>query len=278
MNNVLKFIIKNNFILLFVVLEIFALSIFFSANNYQSTKVMRLHNRVAATFYKHVSSVESFFNLRNENKMLRAENAELYKKLKSSQYICDTSEYSITDTLYKQQYTYVPARVIYNSIDKHNNFIMLNKGKNDNIEKDMAVISPLGAVGIVVSVSDNFCLVMSLLNTSFRLSCKLLNSDEIGSVSWDGRHYKKGLLTDIPFHVEINVGDTVVTSGYSYSFPKGIMVGTVTDYSATDNSHFYTATINYSVNYGSIGSVYIINNLMIQELQKLDSIKNTLIN
>lgn len=119
---------------------------------------------------------------------------------------------------------------------------------------------------------------MSLLNTSFRLSCKLLNSDEIGSVSWDGRHYKKGLLTDIPFHVEINVGDTVVTSGYSYSFPKGIMVGTVTDYSATDNSHFYTATINYSVNYGSIGSVYIINNLMIQELQKLDSIKNTLIN
>lgn len=146
---------------------------------------------------------------------------------------------------------------------------MLNKGKRHGIEHDMAVISPNGIVGTVVSVSDNFSWVMSVLNKHSKVSARIDRLGQMGTVLWQGQNPDKGSLTDIPVHVKVIKGDTIYTSGFSHIFPEGVMVGTVETIKVKEGDHFYDIGFKWSADLNGLSHVYIVKNLFREEQVEL---------
>jgi len=237
---------------------------------YQSSTLLHAASRATGRFYTSISNATDYINLRTTNEQLANENAIL-RQMKGVSFLKnDTNTYWVNDTLFKQQYKYIVSKVIHNTVGKRNNYIMLDKGSNSGIQKDMAVITSNGIVGTVVNVSENFSWVMSLLNKHTRISGRITKNDQMGTIVWNGIDHQYGTLTDIPAHVKIVKGDTIVSSGYSYIFPAGIMIGTISDFRVEHGDHFYTIPFKYSVDFNALQYVYVVKNLMKVEQELLE--------
>lgn len=270
MRNLLAFIIRYHVFLLFLLLESIALILLVNSTYYQRSMLQSTGNSVSGRFYSSVSNVSEYLKLRRTNELLATENA-LLRQMKGISFLkTDTNTFWVQDTLYKQQYTYMVARVIYNTVGKRNNYIMLNKGRRHGIDKDMAVITSNGVVGTVVNVSDNFAWVMSILNRQTKLSGRIKKNNQMGTVVWNGMDHSYGTLTDIPAHVKIAKGDTIVTSGFSYIFPANLMLGTIQDFRVEQGEHFYIIPFKFSVDFNSLDYVYVVRNLLKDEQEKLE--------
>lgn len=270
MRNIITFIIRYHFLLLFVVLEIIAFTFLVNSTYYQRSAILGTGNAISGRFYHSVSSITDYLHLKQANEDLVIENSILRKVANTSFLKNDTNSFWVEDTIYRQQYNYIVARVIHNTVGKRNNFIMLDKGSKSGIKKDMGVITSDGVVGTVVSVSDHFAWVMSLLNKHSRISARITSNDQVGTVLWNGIDHNLGTLTDIPAHVKIAKGDTIVTSGFSYVFPSGVMMGTIEDFRVEQGDHFYTIPFKFSVDFNSLQHVYVVMNLLKDEQQELE--------
>jgi len=270
MRNILVFIIRYHFLLLFVLLEFFSISLLVNSTYYQSSVILKAGSRLTGSFYTSVSNTTDYFKLATTNEHLANENA-LLRQMKGVSFLRnDTASFWVNDTLYRQQYKYIVSKVVLNTVGKRNNYIMLDKGSRSGIKKDMAVITSNGIVGTVVNVSENFCWVMSMLNKQTRISGRILKNDQMGTIIWNGIDHLYGTLTDIPAHVKIAKGDTIVSSGFSYIFPAGIMIGTITDFRVEQGDHFYTIPFKFSVDFNALQYVYVVNNLMKDEQESLE--------
>jgi rod shape-determining protein MreC len=270
MRNILVFIIRYHFLLLFLLLEFFSITLLINSTYYQSSAILKAGSRVTGRFYTSISNTTEYLKLRTTNEHLAQENA-LLRQMKGVSFLRnDTASFWVNDTLYKQQYKYIVSRVVLNTVGKRNNYIMLDKGSRSGIQKDMAVITSKGIVGTVVNVSENFCWVMSLLNKHTRISGRISKNNQMGTIVWNGVDHLYGTLTDIPAHVKIAKGDTIVSSGYSYIFPAGLMIGTITDYRVEQGEHFYTIPFRFSVDFNALQYVYVVKNLMKDEQESLE--------
>ncbi len=269
MRNILVFLIRYHFLLLFLLLEIFSITLLVNSTYYQSSAILKAGSRVTGNFYNSVSNATDYLKLRTINEHLARENA-LLRQMKGVSFLKnDTNSFWVNDTLYRQQYRYIVAEVVLNTVGKRNNYIMLDKGSRSGIAKDMAVITSNGIVGTVVNVSENFCWVMSLLNKHTRISGRIIKNNQMGTVVWNGVDHLFGTLTDIPAHVKIAKGDTIQSSGYSYIFPAGLMIGTITDFRVEQGDHFYTIPFKFSVDFNALQYVYVVKNLMKAEQDSL---------
>jgi rod shape-determining protein MreC len=269
MRNIFRFILRYHFILLFVILEVVSFSLMVNSTFYQRSAILGIGNRMSGKVYNAFSDFTNYLKLRKTNELLATENARLRHYGEESYIKTDTASFWKKDTLYKQQFSYIVAKVIDNSVGKRNNYIMLNKGKLHGIERDMAVITSKGIVGTVISVSDNFSWVMSVLHRQTKISCKITSNNQMGTLIWQGIDHTTGTLTDIPAHVKLRRGDTLVTSGYSDIFPAGIMAGTILDYRVEQGEHFYVIPFRFSVDFNSLDYVYVVKNLMKEEQENL---------
>jgi rod shape-determining protein MreC len=270
MKSLLKFILTFHFFILFLILEALAIFLVIQYNVYQRAGFLNTASSVTGYVYEISSSVTSYLSLKEANEQLIAENAYLHNILKSS-YQNDKVEFiSVKDSLYTQQYIYTPALVINNSSNKQTNYITINRGRKHGVKPDMGVICPTGVIGVVRNVSDHYSLVISLLNTNLKISAKVKRSGYFGSISWDGGDYQYASLTEIPFHVKVHQGDTIVTSGYSTMFPEGIMLGTIDTFNAGKGNSFYDIRVRLSTDFRSLSNVYVIINLLKEEQLKLE--------
>ena len=270
MRNLLAFILRYSFLLVFLLYESISLALLVNSTYYQRSVIQNAGNSLTGRFYSSVSNISEYLKLRRTNELLATENS-LLRQMKSFSFLkTDTSSFWVNDTLYKQQYKYIVARVIHNTVGKRNNFIMLNKGRLQGIDKDMGVITSNGIVGTVVNASENFAWVMSVLNKQTKISGRISKNNQMGTVVWNGIDQRFGTLTDIPAHVKIAKGDTIVTSGFSYIFPAGIMLGTIQDFRVEQGEHFYVIPFRFSADFNSLDYVYVVKNLFKDEQQKLE--------
>jgi rod shape-determining protein MreC len=265
MRHILAFIWKHSFFFLFLVLEVLSITLLVNKSYYQRAVITNLTDGFTGSVYKVYSSVTGYFNLKEENERLAMENSMLWQSLKQGLLTTDTTSTTLVDTLNRQTYKYTVAKVISNSSNSRNNYLMLNKGKRHGITPDMAVINPQGIVGTVVSVSDNFSWVMSALNKHAKISARINRLNQMGTVVWFGTNPALGSLTDIPVHVKVAKGDSIYTSGFSYIFPEGIMVGTVKDIMIREGEHFYDIDFEWAADFNSLTYVYIVKNLFREE-------------
>jgi len=260
MRNLLRFIVRHNFIIIFIFLEILAFILLIQSNKFHRAKYVNFTYSIAGGFSKAFVNIKEYVSLREENRKLIEENNKLYNLLKSSYRTTTFNAVPANDTTYKRIYLYIDAKVINNSTNKQYNYITLNKGRNHGIEPDMAVVSDKGIVGIVKDVTNNYASILSLLNRKFKVNGKIKRNDYFGPLSWIGKGHTKAILTDIPHHVEILVGDTIVTSGYSAIFPEGYMIGIASSFKLK-GGNYYEIKVDLATDFKNLSNVQVVKNL-----------------
>lgn len=269
MRSLINFLIRFGNILLFLILELAAFYMLGSGLTFHNIRLTKVFNSTEAAIEKKVSGANEYFSLRETNKLLSRENERLRNELERIYSDPEINVFSVTDTIYRQQYVYRQARVVNNSVNKQKNYITLDKGNLNGVHEDMAVISPDGVVGIVVEAGKTYSRAMSVLNLEFRLSARLRRNGYFGSLSWDGVSDNRLILNEIPNHVDVSVGDTVETTGFSAVFPEGIMIGTISDYDNT-RGDFLDIRVRPSSEFRKLSNVYIIANLQKEDQRVLE--------
>ena len=270
MRNLVSFIWKHSNFVLFLLIEFFCFYLLFQNSFYQRASFISSSNVVVGNVFTTVNSTREYFNLKETNEMLAHENALLHTASKAAFAKMSTKETAVSDSVFHQQYIFVNARVVNNSVNKRNNYLTLDIGSKQGIKPEMAVISSNGIVGITKAVSENFTSVLSVLNKDAKISAKIKKNNYFGSLNWEGGNYLKGTLTDIPTHVKIVKGDTVVTNAFSAIFPENIMIGFIENYETKPGDNFYTISVRFSTNFKNVAHVYVVKNLMKDEQQKLE--------
>ncbi|SEG04782.1 rod shape-determining protein MreC [Parabacteroides chinchillae] len=267
MRKLLDFLVRKRHWFLFLLLEVLSLILIYHNNAYQRNIMFSSANVVTGHIASVSGYVTSYLNLREINKELLERNGQLELQMLEMQdrldmMMADTVAFAgfAPDSTEQFPYSCVMAEVVNNSVTHLSNYITVNKGRKDGIDRDMGVVSERGVVGIVSAVSDHFAVVIPLLNPKFRLSCKVLGSSYFGSLSWNGRNSRYANLDELPRHVQFDKGDTIVTSGYSAVFPAGIIVGTVSDFKKQHDDNFYSLEVLLATDFQALNDVRIIKN------------------
>ena len=260
MQSIINSIVKNRNLIIYLILSFISFSFLYNNSSLHFNEFGKISTYLSATSSKFSSSINSYFNLKSENEKLINENLQL-KKMESKYRFTQINE----DTLKSIN----SAKVIVNSINKNKNIIIIDKGKLDNINLEMGVISSEGVVGIVKSVTNNYASIISLLNTDLKLNAILKNSSTIGSVTWDGLNARILKLNDIPLSSSLKVGDTVVTGGMSFYFPKGVPIGRIINYDNNSLEGYYEIDIEAFNDFSSLSNLYILNRTDNNEIQSL---------
>lgn len=245
-----------------------------SNNSFQRTAYISASNGATAGLHSNISELADYFNLKDENKKLAQENSLLRSQLKQSNLWHNDTLTEVNDTSKIQFYTYIHSQIISNSFQNRDNYIILNKGSNSGVEVEMGVISSNGVVGIVNSVSENFCTVISVLHSKSAIDATITSNLYTGTCYWPGEDYLYGKLNNIPSHSKFFKGDTIVTSGNSSIFPPNINIGYIDNFTLTPGRNFYNINIKYSVDYNKLHHVYIIHNLLKDELLKIKEVRD----
>lgn len=274
MRSLFRFLLRNYFLMMFLALEVISLILMVSFNNYQRVKFVNSSNDLTGKIYEKFSKVDDYFSLSHTNDKLAAENASLRKELQRRILLQEQNPpppVNKVDTVDAPAYIFTAAKVISISVNRTFNYITLNKGSRQGIRPDMGIISSDGVVGVITNVSDNYSTGLSLLNKRLSIPAKITKNNYFGSLVWDGEHYNTADLKEIPFHIMVNVGDTVVTSGYSNIFPEGIMIGTITKYDVESGTNFYNIKVELSTNFKTLKYVYVVRNTKRPEQLKLET-------
>lgn len=273
MYNLFQFFLRYHLLILFLSLETFCVYLIYQNKHYNRVAYINVANETSGEIYSVYSGINDYFYLRNFSDSLIKENAYLRAQLLDSKFISKIDSGAVRDSSVKnvQRYTYITARVIKNSVNEASNLIYLDRGKLQGVQKQMGVINANGIVGQVVSVTDNYSAAMSVLSKEFKVSARFKKNDFFGNLHWDGMNSTTASLEDIPKHVPVKIGDTLVTSGFSQLFPRNVMIGTVKSLKMEPDKNFLEITVNLSTNFGSLGYVYVVNDMKKTEIQSLDS-------
>ena len=276
MRNLLNFLIKYNYWFLFLLLEVASFILLFRFNHYQQSVYFTSANGVAGKVYEISGGITSYFHLKTANEDLLDRNMWREQRLSFLENVLkekglDSARLYSMERLAPTEYQIFKANVIKNSLNKADNYITLDRGTTEGIRPEMGVVDANGVVGIVYKTSPHYSLVIPLLNSKSSISCKIVGSDYFGYLKWEGGDSRFAYLKDLPRHAEFNLGDTVVTSGYSTVFPEGVMVGTVDDMSDSHDGLSYLLKIKLATDFGKVSNVRVISRNGQDEQKTLES-------
>ena len=242
---------------------------------YQKSVFLSSSNSMVSGMYEWSNSVVEFFKLRAANDNLSEENTSLKNQVIKLENKLSTLKPQTKDSIRfhippEMEYEFISAKVISCTTNKIQNYITLNKGASDGIKPDMGVVSDEGVVGIVKTVSKKFSVVIPILNPKIEISCKFKRNNYSGGLLWSGEDYRYANLTDIARHVEFSLGDTLITSGLTNTFPEGIPVGYIEDFKIKESDAYYKIKVKLSVNFRTLSHVKVINYLNYNEQKELE--------
>ena len=263
MRNLLNFLLKYNHWFLFILLEVISFVLLFRFNHYQHSVYFSSANAVAGKVYEVSGGITSYFHLKSVNEDLLDRIMELEQQNHNledalGRHLSDSTELNSIRNLPNTDYQVFKARVINNSLNLVDNYITLNRGSKDGIRPEMGVVDGNGVVGIVYDTSSHYSRVISVLNSKSSISCKIVGSEYFGYLKWEYGDSRYAYLKDLPSHAEFNLGDTVVTSGYSTVFPEGIMIGTVDDMADSNDGLSYLLKVKLATDFGKVSEVRVI--------------------
>lgn len=271
MLQLVDFVARNRFFLVFVLLEIFSGwlivrsnsywgATYFNTSNYYVAKTLSLSN--SAREYTRLGEINS--DLANENARLNALVATLSQKNAK-----DAPAGYVPDSAFNSRFTYTVAKVVDNETNRTNNYITIDKGIDDGIEPDMGVISATGVVGKVRFCSKNYSIITSILHPQFMVSSKLIRSNEIGTAKWPGKDPNFIDMVDVSRYTKVYKGDSAVTSNMNSVFPPGIMVGKVKSVTVHPDQTFYNISLELATDFRNLSYVYVVKNRQLGEQETL---------
>lgn len=290
MRNLFAFIYHYRGFLTFLLLEIICSYLIVQNNSYQSAAFYNSANMYAGQVLEFQKQVSDYFRLVEVNRALVNENRALQEsitniitsgRLDSISPVPDSAYRVKPDSLMlvRQQldtigiprnFSFIPGKVINNSVRRVNNYLTLNVGRADGVEPGMGVVAGSGVVGRVKATSEHFATVTSLLHSQMLVSAKITRNNAIGSVKWDGDNYLMAALNFVPRHIQIQRGDTVVTSGYNAIFPEGVRIGRITSFATEADKSFYSIRLRLAVDFNGLDYVYVVKNAQRVERDSLE--------
>lgn len=254
-------------LILFVLLEVFALNRIYTSQKYQEIKFLNTSNAISGKVVGYANSFYTFVNLGKNNKILSEENVLLRNQLiYQNKYQID-SGLPLSSDRYK--FEYIPAKVVNNSINKNINYLTLNKGSANGIVKGLGVISSNGVVGVVTNVSPNFSLVMSIISIKSLISVSHKKSNALGNLRWNGKDPFTLQIDNLSKTLPVKKNDTIITAGFSSIFPPGIVVAKVVRFKPEESTSFYEMDVQLTNNINTLSYVYIVKNEKKKELDSL---------
>ncbi|GGG95997.1 MULTISPECIES: rod shape-determining protein MreC [Pedobacter] len=273
MRNLWIFISRYNAFFLFIIFFTVGIYLTVKNNSYQRSVTLNSTNQIVGTAYERLNVFKRYLNLGMVNDSLAAENAKLKSQLLSLTTVDTAKDVKVVDTVTNQDYTYLAAKVIKNSITLRNNVMTINKGSIDGIKSGMAVIAPQkGVVGFIRDVSEHLATIQSLLHKDTKISVTLKKNNALGSLVWGDGNFdiKKAFIKEVPNHIKMYVGDTIVTSGFA-SFPKGILVGRISKPNVATNDNFLSGEVNLFTDFSTLQYVYVVKYKKAEEQKALES-------
>ena len=271
MNKILDFLYKHLVFILFVVLELLAFMLVVNKNELQRSVAFRYATTLSAWTYGVATSVTDYFGLAETNRLLAEENVRLRSEMSDIE-----SKVNLLDSIRSNvdvdgNIEYISAKVVYNSVYDLQNYIIVDKGSAHGVEADMGVFAPQGVVGVVLRVSNNYSVVLPIINPDQIISAKIKSNGVLGPVVWKGKSPNYAKLEEIPNHTTVVAGDSVVTSGFSAIFPEGILIGTVDKVTLVEHTMFCDIDVSLAVDFQSLSYVTIAsykNKHELSDLQK----------
>lgn len=275
MNNLIEFFKKAFHIIVLSVLLILSVVMLGKSLSFNDYRLSRAVQSIVGPIQKSGMGMVHRFRLGPENEALVQQNIELMREhdnmflVKEDTLLTEMSKPDSTNTKRVRLYDYTYAHVIFKTTDRVFNYMIVDKGSNDGISRDMAVLSPQGVAGVITDVSPNFATVRPILHPESRISAVVTPANQNGTVIWEDNDPRVAYLEAIPQHSIINIGDSVFTNGFSNIFPKGLFIGTVKEVRVGNNASFLTIKINLATPYSDIYTVYLVENLFKVELDSL---------
>lgn len=292
MHSLFSLLLKYRALLLFFMLEGLSALFIVKTNSYHQAALINSSNQLVASTLDASNTLTEYLNLRTVNNQLAAENARLRSAVARQRQEPPMLNPAVEDSLLLQalaqdsisvispdtnqdsaryeQYTFIPAKVVDNTVQRAKNYVTINKGRADGIIPDMGVVSPEGVVGKVQDVSEHYALIASVLHTDIFVSTLIKRSNTLGSLQWKGQDFRKASLNNIPIHINVMQGDTIVTSGFSGIYPPGINVGTVAEVRLEEDAAFYDIDVDLFTDFYQLSYVYIVDNQLKNEKDSLE--------
>ena len=247
MYKLIEFLRRIYVAVLFVVFEAIAIGYYAHSSNYTQAKLLTRSNQVVGGVNGIFADIRSYLTL-------------------------DSVRTDLLHDMGEKPYELTVARVISNSINKNRNFIVLDRGERDGVEKGMGVLSPEGAmVGYVAASSDRHAVAVSILNTSFNASGKLAGDDYFGSIYWAGDDRYHVRMKELSKYARVTEGEEVVSSGFSQYFPADVLIGYVESFSLADTQMAYDVVIRLAVDVSQLTDVILVRNRDIEDVQELEA-------
>lgn len=286
MGSLLQLFIRNGGFVTLVLVEAFCFYVIVQLNERQQAVYAHSLGRFSGDMLERRQHLVDYWSLDARVDSLAKENSLLQQELANR----NALQVSFRDTFFsirfdsllrndsvrqrfsRPEFVYVTAAVIANSINGASNWLMLNRGSGDGLQPDMAVVTRSGIVGIVREVNRNFALVMSVLHRQAKISAALKRERAFGSLVWEGGDPEIMTLKFIPKHFDkIQVGDTVLTSGYSQMFPHYHPIGTIEEKPVQDpeNPYFLNMQVRLSQSMSTVQDVYVVRNLFASQIDSL---------
>lgn len=273
MSALLRFFVRFSAFFEFALLELIALLLIINGGAFQQSVFYRANTAMVGSIHAAMSACTDYFGLQEANARLVAENEQLLNRIAALEARLPLSD-SIAPTTAPHYFTR-SATVVYSTVNRIQNLIIIDRGSADGIAVNMGVVSADGVVGVVDVVSKRYAVVMPIINTNLQVSGRVAKNGYLGSVRWTGLAPEFASLTEIPPHVDVAVGDTVVTSGYSAIFAGDVPIGVVDRVVTNDNRPFSDITLRLMVNYRTLKHVHVVDCANRDELLSLvDSVQN----
>jgi rod shape-determining protein MreC len=266
---IIKLIIKYHFTIIFVILEALCFWLIVQHNEYQRIVFSHRLSSVTGAISSMMASATNYLRLDEINRELMDENVRLKNQLERLETRRADTTWTVLSPDSSILHEYHAAKVINITFERMKNIVSLDKGRRHGIEREFAVATPAGVVGFVLGASEHYSNVIPLINVESRVSAMLKNNNYYGSLQWDGVDYRYSYLKDIPRHVSVMPGDTIVTSGFSPIFPENLIVGYVESV-GEDTSNFLEIKVRLAVDFKSLSDVYVIENHRLAERKQLE--------
>ncbi len=264
MHRLLEFLYRYRVLSLFIVLEGICFWMIVTSNSYQRAAYFTTTSNISSYFLEKHDGISGYFNLTETNTILAEENARLKQIL-----LAYTDTIPALGSAYDSIPKPITAKVVDNSLHFRNNYITINKGRLDGIEVGMGVVGPDGIIGQVHRTSAHYATLISLLHSRSMISSMHLPSRAVGTVSWSGNDPRIADLKFIPRHIAMQVGDSIVTSGYNSIYPTGNLIGVLEEVDMKENGAFYNATVKLSTDFNRLSFVYVMNLVGKDEIDSL---------
>ena len=247
-----------------------------SFNNYQNAVIFTSANNVAGNIYSAITDIDSYFSLKSDNSILKEYNRTLLEDLEVTRNELNTLKERTL--LAENQFTrkkengfyYKTATIVNNTLKRTDNYITIDKGTNDGVHSEMGVFSEKGVVGIVYQSSNNYSIVIPLLNGKSKVNCRVKDTNSFCALQWDGKDTRYSYLVDLPRYTVFEKGDTVVTSGFSSIFPADIPVGRIYNLEESEDGLFYRAKVELFVDFSTVSNVFVVGNDGKEEQEQLE--------